>query len=228
MNTISRIAAIALGILTVIGARAQSPADTYAFDSPFWGLRASVDLSCPGKWSQGATRARIFGPGAGASLGAVYNYPVGGGVFIEPGVSVFYDTMDADYVATVPDAPWQGIDRLDAWVGTLGMRIPVTAGYRIDFTPSASLFLSTGPQLEIGFTSRLSDDMPGGSSLAGELFDSLLRRVDCQWKFCAAVALGYSYHIGVEAAIGMVNLSRHSATSSFHRNMVQLTFGYNF
>lgn len=208
---------------------AQSAAEPeYAFDAPFWGLRASLDISCPGKWKVAGEKLKLFGPGAGVDVGVIYNCPVGGGLFVEPGISFFYDTMDADYDTSIAHSPWQDIDRIDAWVGTWGMRVPVMVGYRIDLTPTSALFLSTGPQLEVGFTAHLSDDMPGGSSLAGELYDNLLKRFDCQWKVGAGVAFGYNYYAGVEASFGLANISKYSDRVSFHRNLVTFTVGYNF
>ncbi|MCI9043421.1 MAG: PorT family protein [Muribaculaceae bacterium] len=224
-------AALAAVALTSVTAAAQSPAysEEYAYDNPFWGLRASLDVSCPGKWKFGSdNKIKIFGPGAGVALGAVYNHPFGGGLYVEPGVSFFYDTMDADFDTSDSDTPVGSLDRIDAWVGTWGMRVPVMVGYRIDFTPTTALFLSTGPQLEVGFTAHLTDDMPGGSSLAGELYDTLFRRFDCQWKIGAGVAFGSNYYIGVDAAFGLVNLSKHSNATSFHRNLVTFSVGYNF
>ena len=42
-------AALAAVALTSVTAAAQSPAysEEYAYDNPFWGLRASLDVSCP-------------------------------------------------------------------------------------------------------------------------------------------------------------------------------------
>ena len=204
------------------------PRPEYAFDNPFWGLRASVDVSSPGKWGVGNAKYKLFGPGAGVALSGVYNHPVGGGFYLEPGIGFFYDTMDADYDNTVPDGPVGNIDKLDAWVGTWGMRVPLMIGYRVDFTHDTALFQSTGPQFEVGFSSHLSDDMPGGSSLAGELYDKMFRRFDFQWKIGAGVAFGYNYYVGVEAAFGTINLAKSGTPYSFHRNMVSSSAGYNF
>lgn len=221
-------AAALLAALCASPLKAQETTD-YAFDYPSWGLRASLDLSCPGRWkiNNPETKFDMFGTGAGVNVGVTYYHPIGRGLFVQPGLGFFYDTMDAD----TPLAGFDDIapaETLDAWVGTWGLHIPLMAGYRIDLTPSSAIFLSTGPQLEIGFNAHLSADMPEGSSLAGELYDTLLRRFDCQWKIEAGVALSYNYYIGASAAFGLVNLSKHSTMSSFHRNLVQVTFGYNF
>lgn len=229
MKTKLIAAALLTAAMLPLSSKAQSVPDSdYAFDTPFWGLRASVDVSCPGKWGIGNTKFKLFGPGAGVSLSAVYNRPVGGGFYLEPGIGFFYDTMDADYDTTVPDGPLGSVDRLDAWVGTWGMRVPLMVGYRVDFTRNTALFLSTGPQLEVGFTSHLSDDMPGGSSLAGELYDKMFRRFDCQWKVGVGIAFGYNYYVGVDASIGLVNLSKSGGNTDFHRNIVSISAGYNF
>lgn len=232
MKTKCILAALLVAASSTFTASAQTAGgeqeSEYAFDAPFWGLRASLDLSCPTKWKVGDNKFSLFGVGAGASLGAIFNYPFGGGLYVEPGLTFFYDTMDADYDISVPDMPWGDINRLDAYVGTWGLRIPLMVGYRIDFTPNTALFLSTGPQLEIGFSAHLSNDMPEGSSLAGELYDSLLRRFDCQWKFGAGVAFGYNYYVSAEASLGMINLSKQSERVSFHRNLVTVSVGYNF
>ncbi|MCM1028884.1 MAG: PorT family protein [Pseudoflavonifractor sp.] len=212
------------------GAAAQSAIqydDDYAFDAPFWGLRVSLDLSCPGKWKVGNDKVDMFGTGAGVNVGVVYNRPFGGGLFVEPGVGLFYDTMDADTPMAGEDH-LTPVETLNAWVGTWGLHIPLMVGYRVDLTPSSAIFLSTGPQLEIGFNAHLSDDMPEGSSLAGELYDTLLRRFDCQWKVEAGVAFSYNYYVGVSAGFGLANLARHSPVTKFHRNLVSITVGYNF
>lgn len=222
-------AALLAAALLPFSSAAQGVAENdYASDSPFWGLRVSVDVSCPGKWGVGNQKFKLFGPGAGVSLSGVYNRPLGGGLYIEPGIGFFYDTMDADYDNNLPGGPLGNIDRLDAWVGTWGMRVPLMAGYRVDFTPGTALFVSTGPQLEIGFSSHLSDDMPGGSSLAGELYDKMFHRFDCQWKIGVGVAFGYNYYVGVDASLGMVNLAKQGGNVNFHRNIVSISAGYNF
>lgn len=206
---------------------AQSVNEEYLFDSPSWGLRASLDISCPGKWKLNNTKFDMFGAGAGVNVGVTYYHPFGGGLFVQPGVGLFYDTMDADTpLADTEHIPPQ--ETLDAWVGTWGLHIPVMAGYRVDFTPTSALFLSTGPQLEAGFNAHLSADMPGESNIDGELYDSLLRRFDCQWKIEAGVAFSYNYYVGVSAAFGLANLAKHPEHVKFHRNLVQVTVGYNF
>lgn len=231
MKTVSLLTALAIcgaASTVTVSAQSQGRDNEFPYDTPFWGLRASFDLSCPGKWKVDNTKLDAFGTGPGVNVGMVYNRPLGGGFYVEPGIGVFYDTMDADY-DTNREAPLPGAETIDAWVGTVGLHIPLMAGYRVDLAPASSLFFSTGPQLEIGFTAHLTDDMPGGSSLAGELYDTLLRRFDCQWKVGVGYAFNYNYYVGVEAAFGLVNLAKHSNNSiSFHRSLVSFTVGYNF
>ena len=223
------LASLIVALTSIIPASAQNAADgeEYAFDAPFLGLRGSLDISCPGKWKVNGEKIKLFGAGCGVNLGVVYNYPIGGGMYLEPGIGVFYDTMDAEAeMASVEGIP--EYKTYNAWVGTLGLHIPLMVGYRVDFTPTSALFLSTGPQLEIGFNAHLTDDQHEGSSLAGELYNTLLRRFDCQWKVGAGVAFNYHYYVGVEAAFGLANIAKHPEHVKFHRNLVQVTVGYNF
>lgn len=225
----NRLLAAATLVIAAISALSAQDYSEYAFDSPSWGLRASLDISCPGKWkiNSPGTKLDLFGAGAGVNVGVTYYHPFGGGLFVQPGIGIFYDTMDAETDMAGED----GISpskTLDAWVGTWGLHIPLMVGYRVDLSTTSALFFSTGPQLEAGFNAHLTDDMPEGSSLAGELYDTLLRRYDCQWKIEAGAAFSYNYYIGVSAAFGLANLSKHSSLTSFHRNLVQVTFGYNF
>lgn len=213
-------------------------AQDYLLNNPanraYLGLRASYDLSCPGKIKAGDEKAKVFGNGSGVSLGLVYNQPLVANLFLEPGVSFYYNTESID-----PDA-LTDLNVKDAFknrsMRKFGMQVPVQFGYHFDFTPDMNLAIMTGPVLNVGFsddyyvtTEPVAGHRAHASGTAyGE--DGILNRVDCAWRIGVGFTFSHNYFVGVSGDLGMCNMLKENLDGKvkFHENAVHVTLGYNF
>lgn len=191
-----------------------------------WGARAAVDLNLPGKWRGDAGSVTMYRPGWGATLGAVCNVWLGRNFFIEPGISVFYDTYSyKDLIIT--DETGSTVES-DPSLYKVGLRIPVVAGYTFVFSDRFAMSFYTGPELSYAFAGKTRvkhKELIGGTDL--ELFgdDGAQRRVDCAWK----VGVGFpidDWTISFATAIGMTDLMKTGV--SFRENRCTLSLSRYF
>lgn len=210
---ISLIAALAC----FAGASAQNVINN-PDNRPYFGIRAGLDIACPGDVKSDGIGIDGYKNGAGFHAGAIYNLPVVANFYVEPGLSIYYNTYS--YNKDILDA----LDVSSASVRKFGFRIPVMAGYRFDFTPDISLHVFTGPELEIGCTAK-AHGISGSESLYGD--NGNMNRINCLWDF--GVALSYQkFQIGFTGGIGMVNMIKDEPDVTFHENRVSISLGYNF
>lgn len=196
----------------------------------YFGIRASLDIACPGQVKYENIGVDAFKPGAGFSVGAVYNLPLVANLYFEPGVNLYYNTYGLDNFQVADDDFTTGID-ITGSVRKFGMRIPLQFGYHFDFTPGVSLAIFTGPELEVGFSGRQHMKFKAGKiseTHSEDIYgDDGMSRVDLLWKFGAGLTLSHNYYLGVGGGVGMLNMSGDSDIK-FHENLVQITLGYNF
>ncbi|MBQ8773618.1 MAG: outer membrane beta-barrel protein [Muribaculaceae bacterium] len=207
---------------------------TVLLDNPdnkaHFGLRASLDISCPSITGDGLCN------GAGFSVGGVYNIPLWKNLYFEPGVGLFYNTwgMNDAYLKAYVDAVLgnqYGYD-YDASYRKLGLRIPFLVGYHFDFTDKLNVAVFTGPELNIGINHKLKLSAKEGSTevkATTDLYDEgSIKRSDVAWKF--GVGVNYEhYYLGISGDLGMVNLMKDAPNGySYHMNTVAFTVGYNF
>ena len=215
------------------------------------GIRAGLDISSP--------TPDVFKNGAGFHVGAIYNAKIIKNFYIEPGAMLYYDTWSLNDKRFQADLAGAKRDiGLNSSFRNFGVRIPLMFGYHFDFTPDINVSVFTGPELNIGLSSRYHYDVSVGSvpgldvngsiscyspigenKTGNEAVDKLLdqvqdlfHRVDCAWKI--GVGLNYSnFHVSVGGAIGMSNVYKHSNASAFtddafRMNRMTVTLGYNF
>lgn len=60
--------------------------------NPVWGVRAAFDVNLPGKIHGNVIDDRMFRNGTGVTVGTVCNIFLGKKFYLEPAVSLFYDT----------------------------------------------------------------------------------------------------------------------------------------
>ncbi len=204
-----KLIAFALTIGSISGMFAQATND-YGF-----GVRMAWDLNVP------ATNYPGLDNGSGVSVGAFYDVPVSRNLFIEPGISYFYNTMDAeliksDFAPTVKAGTWRN----------MGLRIPLYMGYKFDLVDDISISAVTGPQVNLG----LSLEENFGDVTTKNLYDKGWKRVDAQWMI--GLRLHYQDNIVVEIAggLGMNNLLDKKEFPGFHvrRNVFTIGVGYQF
>lgn len=73
-------------------AKAQDILTNNPDNAPYFGIRAGLDIACPGDISVGNVGLDFFKNGAGFNVGGIYNLPVIANFYVEPGVSLFYNT----------------------------------------------------------------------------------------------------------------------------------------
>lgn len=215
----------ALAAACTAGVSAQS----YLLDNPankgYFGIRASGEVSCPGKVGDDH-KVSLFKNGGGFEVGAIYNLPVVANFYFEPGLKLYYNTYG------FKDAEIQILDKVSdgASVRKFGMRVPFNFGYHFDFTPEWKVYVFTGPELEIGFTAKDHFNVKNGDDVSFDAYDQEgfpLHRFDCLWGFGAGVSYNRVY-FGVSGAVGLCNMADNDTDVTFHENRVSFTLGYNF
>jgi hypothetical protein len=230
---------IAASLLTasVLGASAQSSILNSPDNHPYLGIRASLDVTCPGDLDANVYKTDIMDNGAGFSLGAVYNVPIVYNLYFEPGVSIYHHT------AKVKDKYAQSDGYSKISISEWGFEVPLMFGYTFDFNPfKISVF--TGPEFRVGLSGKTkytayvnNKKMTAKESMYGD--DGWFNRGDVSWRF--GVGFNYDhYYLSVSGAAGMcnwindvytINLDNGISTdgkASMHRNTVSVAIGYNF
>ena len=214
-----------MGALSILPVFAQSSIVNNPDNKAYFGLRVGGEITCPGKISAGSIGLKVFNNGGGIEFGGIYNVPVVANFYIEPGLKLYYNTysMKKEFVEALQD----DIIFDSCSFKKFGMRIPVMAGYHFDFTDDVKVSVFTGPEFEIGFSSKEyikghNIDMSG--SLYGD--EGGMKRIDVLWGVGAGVTY-QKFYFGVSGSLGMVNMLT-DADGTFHENRVTFSVGYNF
>lgn len=229
--------------LAAIGASSASAASTYLFDNPenrtYFGVRAGIDIS------SAANGGGNYSNSPGFSVGGVYNIPVYMNLYFEPGLSLFYNTIGANYwdsfMESVTDPATGDVEeyevpyQIDGSIRNFGFRIPLMIGYHFDFTEDISVSVFTGPQLNLSLVARYHQNevkVPGEEqpSRSESLFGTAgFKHVDLQWKF--GVGISYQkYYMDLSGACGITHMKSGTPNLSrdLRRNLFSITLGYNF
>lgn len=207
-------------ILLAITARAQIIENGES--NPMWGVRATGDVNLPGKVHNNVINDNMFRAGTGGAIGAVCNVFLGKNFYLEPGVSLFYDTYSyKDLMITNSDF----YEERDPLVYKIGLRIPVVVGYSISINDQISIAPFTGPELSYAFVGDIKihdrDRLDANElSLFGN--PGYQRRVECGWKIGLAFFTGM-WSFNIDGTIGMTNLMTNGMTFRESRGTVTLT-----
>lgn len=168
-----------------------------------WGAKASLDINAPGKWHAGDTSFKNYHSGLGFSAGALYSWYFGENLFLEPSLSIFYDTYSEDVII---DEGY--FSESNPTVYKVGLRLPVVIGYTFDITDSFAISVFTGPELNYAFAGnhRFKDKNLNQDNYWG-IFgdDGFQRRFTCAWK--GGVGFPFSdWRVDFEAAIGLSDM----------------------
>lgn len=189
--------------------------------NPMWGVRAAFDVNLPGKVHSHVIDDRMFRNGTGGTLGAVCNIFLGHKFYLEPAVSLFYDTYSYKGLTIMGN----NYEESDPSVYKFGLRIPVVVGYSIDISDRLSIAPFTGPEMSYAFTGKIKvhdkdrldlDD----NSLFGKFGNQ--RRFECGWKIGVAFFSGM-WSFNIDGTIGMTNLMTNDKTFRESRGSVSLT-----
>lgn len=226
---------LALAALAVSGASAQRIVNN-PDNKPFWGVRASLDVSCPTKATLKSGDFKesesVFKNGVGVSVGAVYHLPIVANFYFEPGASLFYNTW-----ANKLDSDEEKYINHNSYRQT-GIRIPLNLGYHFDFTDDFKVSVFTGPQLQVGFS---CDQYVGAKYENVEYHEAPsmysgdygFNRFNASWN----IGVGFTYqkfYLGITGSLEMTNMMRYKKESgedysyTAHMNTLGIALGYNF
>lgn len=189
--------------------------------NPVWGVRAAFDVNLPGKVRSNIINDKMFRTGTGGTVGVVCNINLWNKIYLEPTVSLFYDTysykdrtiFENDYDDYVPE------------VYKIGFRIPVVVGYSIPITKRISIAPFIGPELSYAFAGDIKRQDCGRPeakdvSLFGKFGSQ--RRIECGWKFGLAFYTGM-WNFNIDGTIGMTNLMTNGMIFRESRGSVSIT-----
>lgn len=223
----------AFAAVMAFGVNAQSVVNN-PDNKAYLGLRAALDVSIPGDFRYPNAKEDVLDPGAGISLGVVYNVPLVANLFVEPGLNFYYNTQSID--VNMPSDGNEVADILSNHsLRKFGMAIPVQFGYHFDFG-DMNISLFTGPVLNVGFSNDYyltTKEVVGlKEHLSGSMYSKdnplvQMKRFDCAWRF--GVGFNYSkFYFGLSGDVGMLNMVNSVNDVKMHENLFQLTLGYNF
>lgn len=191
-----------------------------------WGIRASLDVNLPGKWkTTNGESVKMFDKGAGAAIGAVYNQPIAGDFYFEPGLSLFYDTYSYSDLDIISDG-YESLS-IDPKVKKFGLRMPLNFGYRVYLPSGFNFAVYTGPELNlcVNGTLGIDKDIAEEADIPRDLYKYGYRRFDCAWKVGLGFPIG-RWVVSIEGAFGLLDL--HKNDIQFHENRLSLSLGYDF
>ena len=216
----------AITALSVLAASAQDiDEDVLPSDRDHWTVTVTYDASIPGKWKLANGSFGMFKPGSGISVGADYMWLFGKNFFFEPGARFFIDNYRYDNITIVAGTPSDPSKTYDPPVRKIGLRIPLSAGYKFDIFKRGSLFLSTGPEPVIGFSARTKVDEDQTEIFEENMYKTLMHRFDVAWDIRAAVIID-RFRVDITGAFGMLDVIKTDV--KMHEYRVSVGLGYVF
>lgn len=244
-----KVLLLIVSIISVFSGSAQN------FNKSNLGIRLSIDATLPGDFSagDGYSKYKLYENGAGFSIGAVYRFDLMGSLYVEPGLSLYYNTYSLnksfleDVIGGELGVPAQSADYeiTKRSLRMFGFRLPVMVGYRFGLAPDFNLNLFTGPMFDFGCSADLhygfkasgKYDVNYSRSQYGD--DGTLKSFNCYWNFGAGVSFTEHFYLSLQYDLGLRNRAKDITVLDtdeivgdkkvkFHSNLVQLTFGYNF
>lgn len=216
----------AITALSVLAANAQDiDEDVLPSDRDHWTVTVTYDASIPGKWKLANGAFGMFKPGSGISVGADYMWLFGKNFFFEPGARFFIDNYRYDNITIGTGTPSEPSKTYDPPVRKIGLRIPLSAGYKFDIFKRGSLFLSTGPEPIIGFSARTKVDEDQTEIFEENMYKTLMCRFDLAWDIRAAVIID-RFRVDITGAFGMLDVIKTDV--KMHEYRVSVGLGYVF
>lgn len=202
----------------------------------FFGVRVALDMTGPEQFKLGGITTDLLSAAPGVSFGAVYQLPVVANLYLEPGLSFYYDTWLLNIDILGSEGLPLAVKYNNRSLRSFGMRVPVVAGYHLDFVKALKVFAFTGPVLDVGFSNDYYINFTDNGvheHIVGTTYsdDSMipLKRLDVAWRVGLGASIG---HLSVDLCgdIGMLNRHRdpYNANCRFFSNTFHLTLGYNF
>ena len=199
--------------------------DVLPSDRNHWTITVAYDASIPGKWKLANESFNMFKPGSGISVGADYMYLISKNFFFEPGARFFIDNYHYDNITIGEGTTSEPAKTYDPPVRKIGMRLPLTGGYKFDIFKRGSLFFSTGPELVIGISARTKVDEDQTDIFEEDMYRTRMRRFDVAWDIRTAVILD-RFRVDLTGAIGLTDIIKTDA--QMHEYRISIGLGYIF
>ena len=192
-----------------------------------WGVRAAFDINIPGRVGGFAdipgvdskVLGEVYRMGYGGTIGVVYDHWLSDIFFLQPGLSLFYDTYSYKNLIIGEDVDKQ---ENDPSLYKLGIRGPIVIGYSYSLVDVLPMRVYTGPELNYAFAGDIrfkNRDLVGDDwHLFGKNGEQ--RRFDIAWKIGLAAEFDIAT-VGVEAAIGVTDL--YPGKLSFRDNRISVS-----
>lgn len=190
-------------------------------NNPTWGVRAAFDVNLPGHVKSNVFNDKMFRAGTGGALGAVCNIYLARRFYLEPAVSLYYDTYSYNDLVVGGN----GYEESDPAVYKIGIRVPVVAGYSFSISDRLSVAPFTGPELSWAFAGDIRIHDKDRLDLEGNLLFGNIgsqRRVECGWKIGIAFFSGM-WSFNIDATFGMTNLMKNGTSFRENRGSVNVT-----
>lgn len=213
--------------LAIISIILCASATLRAQEAPAFGLRVGLDFSCPTAIDYEGVDYGAFKNGTGVEVTGLFNMPLLGGIYFEPGLALYYDTfgIKTDFLKETTVS-----DKFGGSVRQFGFRMPMMFGYSFDTYP-IGFNLYFGPVIDIGIAARshhevwISNEKYGHSDNAfGD--DGFLNRCDVGVRIGASAEYN-SFILQFYGTIGTCNrISIEHA--KLRTSNVAIALGYNF
>ncbi len=186
------------------------------------GIKAALDVNFPGKWHTSGNSVDMYRHGFGGTVGALYNIYLGHDFYIEPGLSLFYDTFSHTGIYIDMSS---GL--IKPKVYKTGIRVPVVAGYSFDITERFIMSVYTGPEVSYVFSGGIRGKyMNSNNDDLGEILNpygknGLNRRFDCAWKVGLAFPTDYVTFM-IDASFGITDICKNDISMRENRLSIGL------
>ena len=215
-----KIVLMIIAALAAISASAQ-----YTNDVARLGVRFSWDLNSP---AASKSYKQMMNNGSGFSIGGFYDIPLTENIYFEPGLSLSYNTFGLDEIVIL-DSDVDMPVGIDGSVRNFGFRVPLVAGYRFEFTEDIAVSFFTGPQFNIGLTSKMHYS-GNGVKVSQNNYKNGWTRFDMQWLFGLRLHYADNWMFELSGGPGITNLLTGDDYKGLHlrRNIVSIGVGYIF
>lgn len=209
-----------IAALTLLGVMASNAAEPVRF-----GVKAQWDLSIP------STSLSTLGEGSGVAAGGLVNVPVWKGLYVEPGVDFFYNTMDISYIDFMVNGKEPGPN---GYIGNTGLRVPLAVGYKFSLAEGMDFSVFTGANLNMGFDMKAHFNSgeilhPDVKSTV-DLYNGDVKKFDAQWLVGVRFHYLDNFFADISGGIGLNNINKGKIFPNHHirRNTFSIGVGYMF
>ncbi len=159
----------------------------------------------------------------GFKVGAMANYTIYRGFYIEPGVmySVKGYKQEASLLGITSTAK-TSLNYLE---------VPINLGYQFDMGDAGGVFVSAGPYLGFGLSGKVKGSVAGISGDADIKFGSKadeLKKLDVGLNFSAGYVSPIGIYVRAQYGLGLTNLSNVNGMSYKNGPVLGFSLGYVF